>query len=124
VRRIGRELGAQYVVEGSVRKAGDRLRIIAQLIEAVSGNHLWAERYDCDLKDMAGKLTASSLKERYRPASMEAYDLCLRGRAEWVHSSEAGVDAIPLFERPSRSIPTTRKPIAGWQLVRTMLGHI
>src|SRR6185295_11759406 len=52
VRRIGRELGAQYVVEGSVRKAGDRLRVTAQLIEAASGNHLWAERYDRDQQEM------------------------------------------------------------------------
>jgi tetratricopeptide (TPR) repeat protein len=48
---------------------------------------------------LVGKLIASNLKERYRPANLEAYDLCLRGRAAWVHSPEAGVDAIPLFER-------------------------
>src|SRR5205814_363489 len=52
VKRIGRELGAQYVVEGSVRRAGDRLRVTAQLIEAANGNHLWAERYDRELKDI------------------------------------------------------------------------
>ena len=52
MKRIGRELGAEYLVEGSVRKAGNRLRITAQLIEVASGSHLWAERYDCDLTDV------------------------------------------------------------------------
>ena len=50
VRHVARELGVQYVVEGSVRKLGDRLRIMAQLIDAITGNHLWSERYDRDLK--------------------------------------------------------------------------
>ncbi len=52
VRRVARELGADYVVEGSVRRAGDRLRVTAQLIDGVSGNHIWAERYDRDLADI------------------------------------------------------------------------
>ena len=52
VQDVGRELGVHYVVEGSVRKAGDRLRVVVQLIEAASGNHIWAERYDHDLTDM------------------------------------------------------------------------
>jgi len=52
VQEVGRELGVRYVLEGSVRKAGDRVRITAQLIEATTGNHLWAERYDRDLKDV------------------------------------------------------------------------
>jgi TolB-like protein/pimeloyl-ACP methyl ester carboxylesterase/lipoprotein NlpI len=52
VRRVAAELGAGYVVEGSVRKSGDRLRIAAQLIDGASGNHIWAERYDRDLADI------------------------------------------------------------------------
>ena len=52
VKQIGRELGVRYVLEGSVRKAGDRVRITAQLIEAETGNHLWAERYDRRLRDI------------------------------------------------------------------------
>jgi TolB-like protein len=52
VRRVARELGATYVVEGSVRRAGDRVRITAQLIEGASGAHLWAERYDREVADM------------------------------------------------------------------------
>ncbi len=52
VKQMGRELGVRYVLEGSVRKAGDRVRITAQLIEAETGNHLWAERYDRNLEDI------------------------------------------------------------------------
>ncbi len=52
VRRVAEELGATYVVEGSVRKAGKRVRITAQLIDARSGNHIWAERYDRELDDI------------------------------------------------------------------------
>jgi adenylate cyclase len=52
VKQISEELGVQYVMEGSVRKAGDRLRITAQLIDALKGHHVWAERYDRDLKDL------------------------------------------------------------------------
>src|SRR5206468_2396841 len=97
-RQIARELGVKYVLEGSARRAGGRVRINAQLIDAAAGGHIWADRFDRDLADifavqdevigkiveaLVGKLTASNLKERYRPASLEAYDFCLRGRAEW-----------------------------------------
>jgi adenylate cyclase len=52
VRTVGRELGVRYVLEGSVRKSEDQLRITAQLVDAKTGNHVWAERYDRDLKDI------------------------------------------------------------------------
>jgi TolB-like protein/Flp pilus assembly protein TadD len=52
VKQVGRELGVRYVLEGSVRKGGNRLRITAQLVEAETGNHVWAERYDRDLGDI------------------------------------------------------------------------
>jgi adenylate cyclase len=52
VKQVGRELGVRYVLEGSVRKAGNRIRVTAQLIEAGTGNHVWAERYDRDLADI------------------------------------------------------------------------
>jgi adenylate cyclase len=52
VKQVGRELGVRYVLEGSVRKGGNRLRITAQLVEAETGNHVWAERYDRDLADI------------------------------------------------------------------------
>jgi TolB-like protein len=52
VRTVGRELGVRYVLEGSVRRSQDQLRITAQLVDAKTGNHLWAERYDRELKDI------------------------------------------------------------------------
>jgi len=52
VQQVGRELGVKYVLEGSVRKAGDKIRVTAQLVDAKTGHHLWAERYDRDLKDI------------------------------------------------------------------------
>jgi adenylate cyclase len=52
IKQIGRELGVRFVLEGSVRKAGNRVRITGQLIEATTGTHLWAERYDRDLIDI------------------------------------------------------------------------
>ena len=52
VKQVAEELGVRYVLEGSVRKSEDRVRITAQLIDATTGHHLWAERYDRDLKDI------------------------------------------------------------------------
>ena len=52
VKQVSEELGVRYVLEGSVQRSGDRIRITAQLIDALTGNHLWAERYDRDLKDI------------------------------------------------------------------------
>jgi adenylate cyclase len=52
VKQVGRELGVRYLLEGSVRRAGNRMRITAQLVDAISGNHVWAERYDRELADI------------------------------------------------------------------------
>src|SRR4029079_5299218 len=52
VKQVGRELGVRYVLEGTVRKAGSRIRVTAQLIEAATSNHVWADRYDRDLADI------------------------------------------------------------------------
>jgi adenylate cyclase len=95
VQDIGRELGVQYVVEGSVRRAGNRVRITVQLVEAASGNHLWAERYDRDFEDIfavqdevartvvatvAGRLedVGADRARRKPPANLAAYDHLLR----------------------------------------------
>jgi TolB-like protein/class 3 adenylate cyclase/Flp pilus assembly protein TadD len=97
VRRIASELGVQYIVEGSVRKGGDRLRITAQLIDAMTGNHLWGERYDRALKDvfavqdevvhtivgtLEGRLaTRIAEQARGRPTqSLAAYECVLQAR--------------------------------------------
>ena len=52
IRQIGRELGVRYILEGSVRKAGQRVRVTGQLIDGATGGHLWADRYDRDLTDI------------------------------------------------------------------------
>lgn len=97
IRQIGRELGVGAVLEGSVRKAGNRVRVTAQLIDATNDGHLWAERYDRDLEDiftvqdeitqsiaksLAGHLVSSrdNAGGDRETASIEAYDLFLRGR--------------------------------------------
>ena len=97
VRTIGAELGAGYLVEGSARRAGDRLRVTAQLVETESGAHLWSESYDRRLEDVfavQAELTAQIVAAlvshvsrseteaaRARPTgSLRAYDLVLRGR--------------------------------------------
>lgn len=96
VRQVGTELGVRYIVEGSVRQANQRLRVTAQLVDAVAGVQLWAEKYDGELEDVfdvQDRLTASvvgvvepeirqaeiALSRRERPNSIAAYDLYLRG---------------------------------------------
>ena len=117
VRDVARDLGVRYVLEGSVRKAGDRVRITAQLVDATTGNHLWAERYDRDLKDIfalqdeiAGKIVKAlevkltedeqqRVAQRYTD-SLEAYDYFLRGRGyRGGHTKEANAQARQLLER-------------------------
>jgi TolB-like protein/Tfp pilus assembly protein PilF len=95
VKQVGRELGVRYVLEGSLRKAGNRIRLTAQLIESDSGTHVWAERYDRALDDifeLQDEITLSvvgaiepTLRQaeiararRKRPDSLDAYDLYLR----------------------------------------------
>jgi len=97
VRDIGRELGVRSVLEGSIRRAGNRVRITAQLIDASTGGHLWADRYDRDLTDIfevqddvthrivdALKVTLSPAEKarlaENEPSNIDAYDCFLRGR--------------------------------------------
>jgi adenylate cyclase len=96
IKQVGRELGVRYVLEGSVRKAGNRVRITAQLIEAATGTHIWSERYDRDLADafavqdeitdsVVGAIEPELLlierqyAARKSRASMDAWDHFLRG---------------------------------------------
>jgi len=95
VKQVGRELGVRYVLEGSLRKAGERVRVTCQLIETATGTHVWAERYDRPLGNifaLQDEITISvvgaiepSLRQaeierarRKRPESLDAYDLYLR----------------------------------------------
>jgi adenylate cyclase len=117
VKQVGRDLGVRYVLEGGVRKAGNRIRITAQLIEAESGTHLWAERYDRSLDDIFAvqdEITISvvgaiepSLRraeiervKRKRTDSLDAYDLVLRALPlVYVGESDNANRAIPLLEQ-------------------------
>jgi len=117
VQEVGRDLGVRYVLEGSVRKAGGRVRITAQLIDAATGHHLWAERFDRDLADifevqdevtgrivatLAGKL-AETERRRARSGqteNLEAYDCVLRGRELWERfTPEDNRKARQLYEK-------------------------
>jgi hypothetical protein len=99
IKQVGRELGVRYVLEGSVRKAGDRVRIAAQLIDALNGTHLWADRFDGSLEDIfelqdkvaisvAGVIEPALQAAEIRRASerptqdLTAYDLYLRALPE------------------------------------------
>ncbi|MCH8139211.1 MAG: adenylate/guanylate cyclase domain-containing protein [Proteobacteria bacterium] len=115
--RVSQELGVRYVLEGSVRKAGDRVRISAQLIDPPTGYHLWAERYDRDLTDIFAlqdeitekivaalevKLTEGEQEQvaRRYTDNLEAYDYFLRGRAYQARATkETNVQAREMFER-------------------------
>src|SRR5215217_7735654 len=95
VREIGRALGASYVIEGNVRRTGNRVRITVQLTDAASGAHVWAERYDRAIEDVfavqeeiAQSIVATVAQRvfdgeiaarRRRPQDIRAYDLFLRG---------------------------------------------
>jgi TolB-like protein/Tfp pilus assembly protein PilF len=117
VKQVGRELGVLYLLEGSVRKAANQVRINAQLIEAATGIHLWADRYDRLLDDIFAvqdEITASvigaiepSLRKleiervkRKRPDSLDAYDLVLRALS-FTRSAmiEGAAAAIPLLQK-------------------------
>jgi adenylate cyclase len=88
VQQVGRDLGVQYVLEGSVRKAGDRVRVTAQLIDIATGHHLWAERYDRDLKDIfALQRSPTSLFAHY----ILAIAYALSGREEEASTASAEV---------------------------------
>jgi adenylate cyclase len=117
VNRIGRRLGVRYVLEGRVRRAGERVRISAQLLEAETGIHIWAERYDRPFDDifaLQDELTLSvvgaivpSLQDaeidrvkRKRPDNLDAYDLVLRAIPRvYVAAPEQAAKAVPLLEQ-------------------------
>ena len=116
VKQVGRELGVRYVLEGSVRRVSDRLRVTAQLIEAETGGHVWADRYDRTLDDvfaLQDELTMSvvaviepSLRQaeiervkRKRPDSLDAYDLVLRAIPDvYPAMPDGAAEALPLLE--------------------------
>ena len=117
VKQVGRDLGVRYVLEGSVRKAGNRVRVTGQLIDAESGEHVWADRFDRDLTDIFAVQDAltqeiiSALKIKLTPETkdrltrkgkidVDAYNLFLRGRERmWLHTRTGNVEARTMQAR-------------------------
>jgi len=139
-KQVGRELGVCYVLEGSVRKAASRVRITAQLIDASTGAHLWADRFEGTLEDIFGlqdQVTASvvaAIAPKLEPAeiapasgkptrSLDAYDCYLRGIAN-LHrgATESGSDALQLFDRAIEIDPdfSSAYGMAAWCHLRRM----
>ena len=131
LREIGARLEVSTILEGSVRRAGDRVRIVAQLIQAATDQHLWAETYDRQLTDIFAIQTdvalhiAAALKAELDPAErsrirkvptsdMEAYQLFLRGRHCVVRDTEEGIlKAIEFFEQAIEKDPNYALAYAG-----------
>src|SRR6185295_9449065 len=107
VKQIGRELGVRYVLEGSVRKAGSRVRITGQLIDAATGIHIWADRFDgalSDIFDLQDQVTTSVVgailpkleqaeieRAQTKPTdNFDAYQSYMRGMASFYQLSEEG----------------------------------
>ncbi len=136
IRTVGRELGVKSVLEGSIRRAGNRVRITAQLIDAATGNHVWAERYDRDLTDIfevqddVTQRIVEALKVTLTPGekarindnptdNAEAHDLFLRGRelVAGVHKTRELHDrGKALFERAIALDPNYGEAYAGLAL--------
>jgi adenylate cyclase len=133
VKQVGRELGVRYVLEGSVRKAGGRVRITAQLIDATGGAHLWADRFDGALEDVfdlqdkvassvAGVIEpalqrAETARSAGRPTNdLAAYDLYLRAHALVLRSARQIPEALGLLEQAIRRDPDYG-PALAWAAV-------
>jgi adenylate cyclase len=128
VQVVSEELGVRYVLEGSVQRTSDRMRINAQLIDATTGKHLWAERYDrdaqrlFDIQDEIVETIVATLAfkvdaaERERvmskgPENLDAYDYWLRGRNAWFgFTKEANAEAGSLYEKAIELDPSWARP--------------
>ena len=140
VKDVGRALGARYVLEGSVRKAGNRVRVTGQLIDATTGHHLWAERYDRVLDDLfaiqdeltdgivgalEGAVGRAELNRGHAkpPGNLDAWETCQRG---WWHYyrfiREDFAAALALFRRALELDPGASLPHTGIAAVRMMEG--
>ncbi|MDU0359030.1 adenylate/guanylate cyclase domain-containing protein [Rhizobium sp. 25PS6] len=119
VRLVAQELGVRYVLEGSARRTMGRVRINAQLIDALGGQHLWADRFDRTVEDvfelqdevnakiveaLVGRLTIP--KQRNRPKNLEAYDLCVRARLLTEESPQTEREAYMLLQRAVKLEPS------------------
>jgi TolB-like protein/Flp pilus assembly protein TadD len=126
VREIAKELHVEYVLEGSVRREGDRVRITAQLIEVADETHLWSESYDRELRDVLGvqadvaRHVGRALRFELLPepprvtASPEAQEAFLRGRFFWgMRSEEALLKALAFFEQALSLDPNFGRAYSG-----------
>ncbi len=134
VQEVGKELGVRYVLEGSVQKANDQVRIVAQLIDATTGGHLWSQRYDRPLKDIfvlqdeiVQKIVTTlklqlTLQEqghlvRKRTDNLEAYDYVLRGvEYFWRFTKKTNIQARQMYEKAIALDPQYAEAYArlGW----------
>jgi adenylate cyclase len=144
VRDVGRQLRVQAVVTGSVRRAGERIRINTELVDIADGYQLWSGRYDRDRRDIfavqeeVAQAIASALRSKLerRPVvavprhttSMDAYDAFLQGRYFWHQQTDEGFrQAVSLFERAVELDPEFGKPYAWLAIVRmywTIFGYV
>ena len=131
IRKVGEELGARYVIEGSVRKAGNRIRVTAQLINSDNGHHIWAERFDRDLADIfelqdelsqsiaaiiAPELEFSQSPETRTktPQNLDAWELVQRGYAQiWGIDLDGVMEARKYFEQAINLDPDYSRAYAG-----------
>jgi TolB-like protein len=139
VKRVGRELGVHYVLEGSVRKAGNRVRIVGRLIDTAIDAHLWAERFDgtlddvFDLQDRVASGVAGAIEPKLRLAevkragrkpteSLDAYDLYLRAQAEVYakRTKESMAESVRLAHRALDHDPDYALAMARIALSRNM----
>jgi adenylate cyclase len=134
IKQVSEEFGVRYVLEGSVRKGSDKVRINAQLIDAITGHHLWAERYDRDLKNIFAlqdeitqkivrtlrvEVEEAELKHirRTPTENLNAYESALRGSAELKHHRKStNAQARQMFERAIELDPEYARPYVslGW----------
>jgi adenylate cyclase len=130
IKQVGRELGVRYVLEGSVRKAGNRVRITGQLVDAATGNHIWADRYDSTLEnifDLQDRVTMSVIgaiapqleraeiarAQRKPTESLQAYDYYLRALANnYRYTLEANIEALKLTQTANNLDPDFAAPFA------------
>ena len=134
VKQVAQELGVRYVLEGSVRKAGNRVRITGQLIDTATGAHIWAERFDgalddiFELQDQVASSVAGAMEPKLRQSEIErasrkptanltAYDLYLRALAQPYRLTEEGVAEAVVLARRALTIDPSYAPAAaliGW----------
>ncbi|MBV8400016.1 MAG: tetratricopeptide repeat protein, partial [Acetobacteraceae bacterium] len=130
LRQVGRELGVRYVLEGSLRKAGNRVRITCQLIDTTTGAYIWADRFDralddiFELQDEVASRVAGAIEPRLRLAeiergrskpteSLDAYDLYLRGVAAFRRATQEGFEEGFRFAQRALEIDPGFAPAAG-----------